>query len=71
MTKELKRVTIKVSEDVYEYFKKRADHTGVAMSSLMFLALEEKMLQEILIPHVPEILQRVEQDQSARRSREL
>lgn len=55
---ELQRVNIRVSPEVHEWFKWRSEKTGVPMSSLMFLALEQYIQQQQLIPHVPEILEK-------------
>lgn len=56
---EMKRVNIRVSPEVHEWFRIRSDRTGVPSSSLMFLALEQHIQQQIMIPHIPEILEEV------------
>lgn len=38
---DLKRVNIRVSEEVYQYFRRKSDTTGISASAMMFLALEE------------------------------
>jgi hypothetical protein len=40
-----KRVNIRVSENMHQWFTKRSEETGVSMSALMALALEEHMVQ--------------------------
>lgn len=40
-----KRVNIRISENMHQWFMKRSEETGVAMSALMALALEEHMVQ--------------------------
>lgn len=40
-----KRVNIRVTEEMHKWFMSRSEQTGVAMSSLMALALEEHMVQ--------------------------
>jgi len=55
---EMKRINIKISPEVHEWFKIRSERTGVAMSSLMFLALENHIQQQMMIPHIPEILEK-------------
>lgn len=40
-----KRVNIRISEGMHEWFKMRSEETGVPASSLMALALEEHMAQ--------------------------
>lgn len=40
-----KRVNIRISENMHHWFMKRSEDTGVPMSSLMALALEEHMVQ--------------------------
>lgn len=40
-----KRVNIRISENMHQWFMNRSEETGVAMSALMALALEEHMVQ--------------------------
>lgn len=40
-----KRVNIRISENMHQWFTKRSEETGVSMSALMALALEEHMVQ--------------------------
>lgn len=55
MENELRRVNIKISPEVHEWFKIRSEKTGVSMSSLMFLALETHIQQQTILPHIPEM----------------
>lgn len=41
----VKRVNIRISESMHQWFSKRSEETGVSMSALMALALEEHMVQ--------------------------
>lgn len=54
---EMKRVNIRISPSVYDFFKERSDSTGVSMSALMFLALEEHVNQHTIIPQIPKIME--------------
>jgi len=56
---ELKRVNIRVSPEVHEWFRIRSEVTGVPMSSLMFLALESHIQQQTLIPHIPDMVKQL------------
>lgn len=49
MSSELRPVNIRVSPEIHEYYKERSKKTGVSMSSLMYLALEAQMKQEVLL----------------------
>lgn len=40
-----KRVNIRVAEGIHSWFMTRSEQTGVPMSALMALALEEHMVQ--------------------------
>lgn len=40
-----KRVNIRITEDIHKWFMQRSEETGVAMSALMALALEEHIVQ--------------------------
>lgn len=54
---DLIRVNIRVSPEVHQYFKERSSKTGVSMSSLMFLALEQNVRQELFMgSNLPELL---------------
>lgn len=54
---DLQRVSIKVSQQVHEWFKKRSEVTGVSMSSLMYLALEGHIQQQTIMPLLPEMVE--------------
>lgn len=43
----LVRFHIKIRPEIYAYYKARAKQTGVAMSSLMHLALERSAKEEV------------------------
>lgn len=47
-----KRVNIRISESMHQWFVMRSEETGVAMSALMALALEEHMVQREAIASV-------------------
>lgn len=53
---DMKRVNIRVSPEVHEWFRLRSEKTGVAMSALMFLALENYIQQQTMIPHIPDMI---------------
>jgi len=55
---EMKRVNIRITPEVHEWFRLRSDRTGVPASSLMFLALEQYIQQQNMLPHIPEIIER-------------
>lgn len=59
----MRRVNIKVSADVHEYFKSRAERTGVPMSSLMYLALEQAIEERELMRGLPSFVGAVQQAQ--------
>jgi hypothetical protein len=54
---DLKRVNIKLPLEIHEWFKMRSDKTGVSMSSLMYLALEQHVQQQQLMPYIPELME--------------
>lgn len=53
---DMKRVNIRVSPEVHEWFRLRSEKTGVAMSALMFLALEQYIQQQTVMPHIPDMI---------------
>jgi len=58
---EMKRVNIRITPEVHEWFRLRSDRTGVPASSLMFLALEQHIQQQTMIPHIPDILEKAKE----------
>jgi hypothetical protein len=56
MEKEFVQVNIKVSKDLYQYFKTRSAKTGVSMSSLMFLTMESHVQLTGVMNAVPEMV---------------
>lgn len=53
---EMKRVNIRVTPEIHEWFRGRSERTGVPMSALMFLALEQYVQQQMMMPHIPDIM---------------
>lgn len=58
---DMKRINIRVSPEVHEWFKLRSERTGVAMSALMFLALEQHIQGQRMLPLIPEILEQTKE----------
>jgi hypothetical protein len=54
--KEYKTVNIRISNEVYQYYKERSFKTGVSMSSLMFLSMESHIQMQGVINAVPEMV---------------
>lgn len=58
---EMRRFNIRISPEVYEYFKNRSEKTGVAMSALMFLMLEKGVREEqFLDSELPELIKQAQ-----------
>lgn len=53
---EMIRINIRVSPEVHQYYKERSTKTGVSMSSLMYLALEQAIRQETMSMQLPELI---------------
>ncbi|VPJ05721.1 hypothetical protein [Metabacillus idriensis] len=56
---DMQRVNIRLSGDVYQWFKTRSEKTGVSMSALMFLALEDHVRQNTIVSSMPEIMEQL------------
>lgn len=50
------RVNFNISKDLHSFFKGRSEKTGIPMSALMVLALENHVREQTLIPQVSELL---------------
>lgn len=57
---ELIRVNIRITPEVHQWFKEKSDRTGVSMSSLMYLALEQHVQQQSVVPMLPDMLKQME-----------
>lgn len=54
---ELIRINVRVSPEVHSWFKERSERTGVSMSSLMFLACEKYMQEQMFMgTNLPKLL---------------
>lgn len=58
-----KRVNIRITEDMHKWFMQRSEETGVAMSALMALALEEHIVQREAIMGVNNLNKLIELQQ--------
>lgn len=57
LVSDLVRVNIRVTPEVHQWFLEKSKRTGVSMSSLMYLALEQHIQQQSVFPLVPEMAQ--------------
>lgn len=51
----VKRVNIRISESMHQWFMERSEDTGIPMSSLMAIALEEYVIQREAITGVSNV----------------
>lgn len=61
------RMNIRISSEVYDYYKQRAEQSGASMSVLMFLALEKASREERFISEGIQDLLKVAQGQSLKK----
>jgi post-segregation antitoxin (ccd killing protein) len=62
----MRRINVKVSDEVYQWFKARSERTGVAMSSLMFLTLEQAIREQEAMRGFPAFVQALEASRAER-----
>lgn len=55
----IKRLNIRISDELHDYFAERSEKTGVSMSSLIALALEEHKMQRETIQGMPNLIDMV------------
>lgn len=60
--RDLKRVNIRIHPDMYEWFKIRSEKTGLPMSALMYLALEQHIQQQTMLPHIPDMIKELQKE---------
>ena len=58
MEQQFKRVTLRMSAEVHEWYRLRSKKTGVPAASMMALALEQYVQQQNMLPLIPEILEK-------------
>ena len=57
---DLKRVNIRVSKDVDDWFTDKSKGTGISKSGLMYLALETYIQQQRLSDSLPTLMERLD-----------
>ena len=55
------RVNIRVDESVHTFFKTKSEETGIAASSLMYMALTQYIQQQETLTQMPEFLKQLEE----------
>lgn len=69
----LKRMSIKVSEEMHEWLQESAEKRGLTMNAIIIFALEGYYNQEIVIPQIKamgEMLEKQEQEANQRKGLE-
>ena len=61
MSNQLRRVNIRITEEVHQFFKEKSISTGVSMSSLMYLALEEYVSQKNIMNAMPDMMKKIKE----------
>lgn len=56
---EMRRMNIRVDDVLYNYFRNRSKETGVSMSSLIFLALEQYVEQKEAMKQIPAMVNKI------------
>lgn len=56
---EMRRMNIRVDDVLYNYFRTRSEETGVSMSSLIFLALEQYIEQKEAMKQLPAMVNKI------------
>ena len=56
---EMRRMNIRVDDVMYNYFRNRSEETGVSMSSLIFLALEQYVEQKEAMKQIPAMVNKI------------
>lgn len=53
----LKRMSIKVSEDMHEWLQSESEKRGLTMNAIMIIALEHYYNQTQVMPHLSELME--------------
>lgn len=56
----LKRMSIKVSEDMHAWLQQEADKRGLTMNSVIIFALETYYNQTTVMPNIPKMMEALE-----------
>lgn len=62
----MRRINIKISDEVYQWFKARSDRTGVPMSALMFLTLEQSIREQEAMRGLPDFFRAIQEGRAER-----
>lgn len=60
MSENMKRVNIRISKEVDDWFADKSARTGLTRSALMYLALESYMQQQSLTETLPALINRID-----------
>lgn len=60
MSEVMKRVNIRVSKEVDNWFSDKSERTGLSKSALMYLALENYMQQQAVTEMLPALINRID-----------
>lgn len=60
MSDTMKRVNIRISKEVDDWFAEKSARTGLTRSALMYLALESYMQQQTLSETLPALISRID-----------
>lgn len=66
MSDTMKRVNIRVSPEVDNWYADKSSKTGLSKSALMYLALESYMQQQTLTESLPALISRIDKLESLR-----
>lgn len=61
----LKRMSIKVSEDMHAWLQQEADKRGLTMNAVVIFALETYYNQTTVMPNIPKMMEALEKLEQA------
>ena len=61
----LKRMSIKVSEDMHTWLQQEADKRGLTMNAVVIFALETYYNQTTVMPNIPKMMEALEKLEQA------
>ncbi|SHT65825.1 Uncharacterised protein [Mycobacteroides abscessus subsp. abscessus] len=63
---DLIRTSIRLTEDMHEWYKREAEKIGIPMNALMIFALKQYQREEAIIPNLPNLFKAMEEEKGQR-----
>jgi len=60
MKKELKRLNVRIGDEMYNWLKDKSEELNISINSLVILAINNYIREETVIPNIPKMLEKLD-----------